>query len=51
MIEDCGKVQLADFGIARMTDVATVTMIGTGTPAYMSPEQVLGEEPTPQTDI
>jgi serine/threonine-protein kinase len=51
MIEDCGKVQLADFGIARMTDVATVTMVGTGTPAYMAPEQVLGKEPTPQTDI
>ena len=28
---------LADFGIARLTDAATATMVGAGTPAYMAP--------------
>ena len=51
MIESSGRVLLADFGIARMTDAATATMVGAGTPAYMAPEQVRGEGPTPQTDI
>ena len=46
-----GDVLLADFGIARMTDGATATMVGAGTPAYMAPEQVRGEDPSPQTDI
>jgi len=51
MIEDSGKTLLSDFGIARMTDAATVTMVGAGTPAYMAPEQIRGEDPLPQTDI
>jgi serine/threonine protein kinase len=51
MIDKFGHVLVTDFGIARMTDVATVTMVGLGTPAYMAPEQVSGENPTPQTDI
>ncbi len=51
MIDTQGHVLLSDFGIARMTDAATATMIGAGTPAYMAPEQIRGEEPVPQTDI
>jgi len=51
MFDESGKVLLSDFGISRMTDAATATMVGVGTPAYMSPEQVRGEDPTPQTDI
>ena len=51
MIDKTGRVLLSDFGIARMTESATVTMVGAGTPAYMSPEQARGEMPTPQTDI
>jgi len=51
MIEKSGKVLVTDFGIARMTDAATTTMIGAGTPAYMAPEQALGWRPTAQTDI
>ncbi|MCD4672144.1 MAG: protein kinase [Anaerolineaceae bacterium] len=46
-----GEVLLTDFGIARMTDAATATMAGAGTPAFMSPEQVRLEDPTPQSDI
>lgn len=51
MINKHGQVLLADFGIARMTDTATATMVGMGTPAYMAPEQVKGLGPVPQTDI
>jgi len=51
MINKHGEVLLADFGIARMTDAATATMVGAGTPAYMAPEQVKGLDPVPQTDI
>jgi len=51
MINQNGIVQLADFGIARMSDAATATMVGAGTPAYMAPEQVLGKDAIPQTDI
>ena len=46
-----GTAFLADFGIARLTDAATATLVGAGTPAYMAPEQVRGMNPVPQTDI
>ena len=46
-----GEVLLTDFGIARLSDAATATLVGAGTPAYMAPELVKGEEPSPQTDI
>ena len=51
MIDKTGVIKLADFGIARMSDAATATMVGAGTPAYMAPEQILGKDPTPKTDI
>lgn len=51
MIDKHGKVLLADFGIARMSETATATMVGIGTPAYMAPEQAQGQEPVSQTDI
>ena len=51
MVNRSGNVQLADFGIARMSDAATTTMVGAGTPAYMAPEQIRGKDPTPQSDI
>lgn len=51
MIEKSGRVLVTDFGISRMMDAATSTMVGVGTPAYMAPEQVLGMDPTPQADI
>jgi len=51
MIDTGGRVLVTDFGIARMSDAATSTMVGAGTPAYMSPEQIMGADPTPETDI
>jgi len=51
MINQHGTVLLSDFGIARMKDAATATMIGVGTPAYMAPEQAKGLNPIPQSDI
>lgn len=51
MIDDSGKVLLTDFGIARMSDAATATMVGFGTPAYMAPELVMGRDPSPQSDV
>jgi WD40 repeat protein len=52
MVKSNGDVLVADFGIARMMENSTTTtMAGAGTPAYMAPEQVLGKNPVPQTDI
>jgi serine/threonine-protein kinase len=51
MLDKSGRVYLTDFGIARMTDMATSTLVGTGTPAYMAPELILGKDPTAQSDI
>jgi len=51
MIDKRKGVYVTDFGISRMTESATATMVGYGTPAYMAPEQIRGKETTAQTDI
>ena len=51
-IEHGGRIVLGDFGIARLSESATVTFSTPGTPAYMSPEQCTGgEDVDNRTDI
>jgi len=54
LIDGQGNCLLSDFGLARMVEASThLTVTGTvmGTPAYMSPEQGLGEDLDPRTDV
>jgi serine/threonine protein kinase len=43
--------RVVDFGIARLTDAATITSGVIGTPSYIAPEQLAGERPTSAVDI
>jgi serine/threonine protein kinase len=50
MIDENGQVRITDFGLAHSTQDQRVGGIS-GTPAYMAPEQLRGEELTPAADI
>ncbi len=53
MLTRDGVAKLTDFGIARALGSAKLTRTGTavGTPAYMSPEQILGAKVDRRSDI
>jgi eukaryotic-like serine/threonine-protein kinase len=53
MLSRAGGTKVMDFGIARDTSFGDLTEAGTGigTPAYMSPEQVLGDRLDARSDI
>jgi TolB-like protein len=53
LLTEDGKIKITDFGLAKLRTGSQVTSTGTtvGTAAYMSPEQIRGEEITVQSDI
>ena len=53
MVDDKGQAKILDFGLVHITGMTIVTQTGSvvGTPEYMSPEQVAGEEVDCRTDI
>jgi serine/threonine protein kinase len=57
MVTADGRVKLADFGVAKATQeihadrFVTATGMTVGTPSYMAPEQALGNEVGPWTDL
>ncbi len=52
MILPNGQPKIMDFGVAHLeSTIITTDGESLGSPPYMSPEQVLGQEPTAQADI
>jgi serine/threonine-protein kinase len=53
MVNDQGHVKVMDFGIARVLGAEHMTRDGhmMGTPAYMAPEQVLGQDVDARADL
>jgi len=51
MIDADGNVRITDFGIAGLVEEIRDEDIRAGTPAYMSPEQLAGQELTTRSDL
>ena len=53
MVTRTGRLKLVDFGLAHLPEATMLTATGTtlGTPGYMAPEQVRGEEVDARADL
>ena len=51
MIDDKGHARITDFGLASLVENKPRGSVGSGTPAYMAPEQLLSGETSVQTDL
>jgi len=51
LVTEDGKVKLGDFGIARFATQVSRSGQLMGTPAYLSPEQILGEKQSTRSDL
>ena len=53
MVTASGRLKIIDFGVAYLPDATLLTVTGTtpGTPAYMAPEQVRGEQADGRADL
>ncbi|HTY12523.1 MAG TPA: serine/threonine-protein kinase [Bacteroidota bacterium] len=53
MVATNGTIKVSDFGLARLAVSSTMTTEGilVGTPAYLAPEQIRGEQPDARADL
>jgi len=51
MLDGRGRAVITDFGLAALVDQIQGAEVRSGTPAYMSPEQLAGKEVTARSDI
>ncbi|MFJ8015282.1 serine/threonine-protein kinase [Streptomyces sp. NPDC096339] len=53
LIANDGRVVLSDFGIASLEGSSAITMTGevVGSPEFLAPERVLGQDPGPASDL
>jgi hypothetical protein len=53
MVAGTGRAKLTDFGIAQAADDPTLTKTGAvvGSPAYIAPERLAGQEASPASDL
>jgi len=53
MAANIGTIKVSDFGLARLAVSSTMTTEGilVGTPAYLAPEQIRGEQPDARADL
>jgi len=51
MLDGQGNVRITDFGLAALAESLTGDDVRSGTPSYMSPEQLQGREVTVRSDV